>query len=129
MKKSIFLFALLLVGVLTTSAVFQDRIKGKWFVQYIKVEGNEQEFSNESEAPWMDFKNDDVLLLGEPGSERSRESTWTYDKALGILHFTAFGEELALLDYKTTEATDSTLVIKAHNGKENAVILKLNRHL
>lgn len=125
MQKSLVLFTLLLIGTLSTSAIFNDRIQGKWFVKYAKMKGQEQAFNNELEAPWMEFKNDDILLLGEPGSEKSKEAKWTYDKALGILHFNEFGDGL---DFKTTEFTDSTLVIKAHNGLENVIILNLVRH-
>lgn len=123
MKKSFFLLALIFVGAITISASLEERIHGKWYVYSMKMQGHEEEFKDYSVSPWMVFKNHNVLLLGEPGRE-VRESKWTYDRGIGILHLDSFGEEL---EFKVTEFTDSKLVIKAHNGIETVVKLVLRR--
>ncbi|MDG1331752.1 MAG: hypothetical protein P8P74_05450 [Crocinitomicaceae bacterium] len=71
------------------------------------MEDDDQQFDDESNAPWIEFKADDVLLLGEPGSDKSQRSKWTYDKALGIIHLNAFEKNLTLrqLNSRTTHVS------------------------
>jgi hypothetical protein len=125
MKKSLFLFAILLIGVLTISASVEEEIIGKWFVHSMQMEENKQEFDDESTAPWMEFQDENVLLLGEPGRD-TKDSGWQYNNELKVLTLDSFGEEL---EFKVAELTDTKLVLTAGDEVETFMTIVLTRSL
>ncbi|MFK7786489.1 MAG: lipocalin family protein [Crocinitomicaceae bacterium] len=125
MKKSIFLLAILLVGALSISAAMEKQLLGKWYVHSLKMMDNEETFDDEKAAPWMEFKEENIVILGE-ANRSPNESSWKYNESTNVLVLDSFGDEI---EFNIASITDNKLVLEAEKSEDSKIRLILKRKL